>query len=96
MMSQLRKELDRAGGEQKILVPAGDGSFCHRTCFRAQRDRSELISRARQDAVLCRRAPEGTRRFYGTAKFTPAQARQDQARPWKETKVFHGFGAHRK
>ena len=95
MMGQLRKELDLAGGEKKILVLAGDGSFCNRTCFRAQRDRTELISRARKDAVLCWRAREGTRRFYDTEKFTPEQVRQDQARPWRETKVFYG-GKRRK
>jgi hypothetical protein len=95
MMGQLRKELDLAGGEKKILVLASDGSFCNRTCFRASRDRTELISRARKDAVLCWRAPQGLRRFYGTEKFTPEQVRQDQARPWKETKIFYG-GKRRK
>jgi len=95
MMSQLRQELDLAGGEKKILVLAGDGSFCNRTCFRAPRDRTELISRTRKDAVLCRRAPEGGRRFYNTEKFTPEKVRQDEAQPWKETKVFYG-GKRRK
>jgi hypothetical protein len=95
MMGQLRKELDLAAGEKKILVLASDGSFCNRTCFRAPRDRTELISRARKDAVLCWRAPQGLRRFYGTEKFTPEQVRQDQARPWKETKIFYG-GKRRK
>jgi hypothetical protein len=95
MMGQLRKELDLAGGEKKILVLAGDGSFCNRTCFRAQRDRTELISRTRKDAVLCWRAPEGGRRFYSTEKFTPEQVRQDKERSWKRTKVFYG-GKRRK
>jgi hypothetical protein len=95
MMGQLRKELDLAGGEKKTLVLAGDGSFCNRTCFRAPRDRTELISRARKDAVLCWRAPQGTRRFYGTEKFTPEQVRQDPAWLWKETKIFYG-GKRRK
>jgi hypothetical protein len=89
MMNQLRLELDLAGGEQKILVLAGDGSFCNRTCFRAPRDRTELISRTRKDAVLCSGAPEGSRRFYGVEKFTPEQVRQDE-KPWKVTKVFYG------
>ena len=90
MMGQLRHELDLAGGGKKILVVAGDGSFCNRACFRAQRDRTELISRARKDAVLCRRAPGGGRRFYDAEKFTPEQVRQDEQRPWKTTKVFYG------
>ena len=75
MMGQLRAELDRAGGEKKVLVLAGDGSFCNRTCMRAPRDRTELISRTRKDAVLCWGATEGSRRFYGTEKFTPDQVR---------------------
>ena len=90
MMGQLRQELDLAGGEKKILVLAGDGSFCNRTCFRAPRDRTELICRARKDAVLCFGAMAGSRRFYGTEKFTPEQMRQDEAQPWKQTKVFYG------
>ena len=90
MMGQLRQELDLAGGKEKVLVLAGDGSFCNRTCFRAPRDRTELISRTRKDAVLCLGAPEGSRRFYDTKKFTPDQVRQDEERPWKETKVFYG------
>lgn len=95
MMGQLRQELDLAGGDKKTLVLAGDGSFCNRTCFRAPRDRTELICRTRKDAVLCLRAPEGGRRFYNTEKFTPEQVRQDAAQPWKETKVFYG-GKRRK
>jgi hypothetical protein len=89
-MGQLRLELDLAGGEKKLLVLAGDGSFCNRTCLCAPRDRTELISRTRKDAVLCRRAAEGTRRFYGTEKFTPDQVRQEETRPWSQTKVFYG------
>jgi hypothetical protein len=95
MMGQLRRELDLAGGAKKILVVAGDGSFCNRTCFRAPRDRTELIARTRRDAVLCRRAPEGGRRFFGAEKFTPEQVRQDERLPWKTTKVFYG-GKRRK
>ena len=95
MMDQLRKELDLAGGAKKILVLANDASFCNRTCFRAPRDRTELISRTRKDAVLCRRAAEGGLRFYDTEKFTPEQVRQDEALPWKETKIFYG-GKRRK
>jgi len=88
--SHLRQELDLAGGQNQILVLAVDGSFCNRTSFRAPRDRTELIARARKDAVLCGRAAEAGRRFYDTQKFTPEQVRQDQARPWKQTKVFYG------
>ena len=89
-MGEMRRELDLAGGKDKILVIAGDGSFCNRTCFRAPRDRTELICRTRKDAVLCQQAPEESRRFYDSQKFTPEQVRLDEALPWKETKIFYG------
>lgn len=95
MMGALRQALDAAGGKHKILVLAGDGSFCNRTCLRARRDRTELIVRARKDAVLCFPAPQDSRRFYDTQKFTPQQVRQDEAQPWKQTKTFYG-GKRRK
>lgn len=88
-VAELRRELDRAGGQDKLLVLAVDGSFCNRSSFRAPRDRTELIARCRKDAVLCRRAAPGTRRFYDPEKFTPEQVRQDEAQPWKQTKVFY-------
>lgn len=91
----LRQALDAAGGRAKTLVVAGDGSFCNRTCLRAPRDRTELIVRARKDAVLCFRAPGGSNRFYDTTKFTPEHIRQDDLRPWSETKIFYG-GKRRK
>lgn len=90
MMGQLRQALDQAGGREKILILAADGSFCNRTCFRADRDRTELIARARKDAALCFRASQGTRRFYGTEKFTPDQVRIDESKAWKTTKLFYG------
>jgi len=92
---QLRQQLDAAGGQDKILVLATDGSFCNRTCLRAPRDRTELIGRARKDARLCFRAPEDSRRFYDTPTFTPEQVRQDDSRSWKQTKMFYG-GKRRK
>ena len=63
MGKQLRQELDQAGGRDKLLVLAGDGSFCNRTCFGDIPERSVLLARARRDAKLCFRAPAG---------FTPA------------------------
>jgi len=90
MGQQLRRELDVAGGDKKILVLTGDGSFCNRTCFGEIPERSVLLVRARKDAKLCFRAEAGTRRFYGTGKFTPEQIRQDDSRDWKTTKIFYG------
>lgn len=95
MMGALRASLDTAGAAGKILLLALDGSFCNRTVFGATRDRTELVARARKNAVLCFRAPEGSRRFYAQEKFTPEQVRQDSTIPWKTTKIFYG-GKRRK
>jgi hypothetical protein len=91
----LRQALDQAGGAAKILVLALDGSFCNRTCLRAPRQRTELIARARKDARLSFRASQNSRRFYDPQTFTPEQVRQDESRPWKQTKLFYG-GKRRK
>lgn len=96
MAQALRDELDRAGGEKKILVLAGDGSFCNRTCFQTIPERAILLVRARRDAKLCARATDGSKRFYALDKFTPEQVRKDdQAHAWKTTKIFYG-GKRRK
>lgn len=96
MGQQLRTELDLAGGRSKMLVLAGDGSFCNRTCFAEIPQRSVLLVRGRKDAKLCfRAAAEDSRRFYALAKFTPQQVRQDDSRAWKTTQIFYG-GKRRK
>ena len=95
MMTQIRKALDDAGGARKTLVISTDGSFCNRTVFTAERDRTEIIARARKDAKLCKRAPAGSRRFYDVTKFTPEQVRKDDAIPWHTAKIFYG-GKRRK
>ncbi|HZZ17358.1 MAG TPA: transposase [Candidatus Sulfotelmatobacter sp.] len=95
MGRQLRKELDQAGGQNKILVLTGDGSFCNRVCFAQVPDRAVLLARARKDARLCMRAIDQGRRFYASEKFTPEQVRKDDSRAWKTTKIFYG-GKRRK
>jgi hypothetical protein len=98
MGQQLRIELDQAGGRLKVLVLAGDGSFCNRTCFAEIPERSVLLVRARKDAKLCFRAAvsaNGPRRFYALDKFTPEQVRQDESRVWKTTKIFYGGKRHK-
>ncbi len=93
---QLRQELDQAGARHKVLVLAGDGSFCNRTCFAEIPERSVLLVRARKDAKLCLRASaEDPRRFYGLDKFTPELVRKDDSRAWKTTKIFYA-GKRRK
>jgi hypothetical protein len=90
MMGRLRAALDEAGGQRQTLVLAGDGSFCNRTCLRARVERTEVIVRARKDAVLCARAPAGSRRFYALQTVTPEQVRQDEAQRWQTAKVWYG------
>lgn len=90
MMSELRHALDAAGGARKTLVLAVDGSFCNRTVFGASVERTEIIARARKDAVLCFHAQAGAGRFYDVHKFTPQQVREDDSVLWKQTKIFYG------
>ena len=89
-MAAMRQAFDRAGAQKKVLVIVGDGSFCNRTVLSAIPDRVVLIARARKDASLCFRAPEGGRCFYSKEKFTPDQVRQDEKIPWQITKIFYG------
>ncbi|MGB8833993.1 MAG: hypothetical protein WCC95_17720 [Candidatus Sulfotelmatobacter sp.] len=94
-MAQLRVVLDEAGGERKVLVIAGDGSFCNRTVMAGIPERTVLIARTRKDAKLCFPAAPGSRRVYAEDKFTPESVRQDNSIEWKTTKVFYG-GKRRK
>lgn len=95
IMPLLRASLNQAGGADKKLVLAVDGSFCNRTVFAASVEGVALIARTRKDAVLCRPAAPGSHRVYSAAKFTPQQVRKDESIPWKNTKVFYG-GKRRK
>jgi hypothetical protein len=90
MTRELRQALDKSGAALKTLLLAVDGSFCNRTVFAIVLKGVEIIARARKDAVLCFRAPIGSRRFYDVHKFTPEQVRTDPSIPWKETKLFYG------
>ena len=94
-MPILRAALDQAGGRNKQLVLAVDGSFCNRTVFAASVPGVELIARTRKDAVLCHPAAPCSPRFYSAIKFTPEQIRKDDSIPWKTTKLFYG-GKRRK
>jgi hypothetical protein len=94
-MAQLRVALDQAGGASKILVIAGDGSFCNRTVLATIPERTILIARTRKDSKLCFAAAPGGRRVYAEDKFTPEGVRQDEKIDWKTTKLFYG-GKRRK
>jgi hypothetical protein len=85
----LRRSLDAAGVRSRKLLIVGDNSFCNRTLFSAQLERTEMLARARRDIRLCRRAPEGSRRVYDAVKFTPEQVRQDDRIGWRKVRIFY-------
>ena len=89
-MAAIRAALDYAGAVLKILLIAGDATFCNRTALRGLPERTELIARTRKDASLCLPAVGEGRRIYSAHKFTPEQVRQDPAIPWHTTKIFYG------
>ena len=88
-MLAIRAALDQAGAHLKTLVIAGDATFCNRTVLGGLPERTELISRTRKDARLCRPALNEGRRIYSTKKFTPEQVRQDDLIPWLRTRLFY-------
>ena len=93
MTEELREHLDQIGHAQKSLTMVVDGSFCNKRVFKV--DWSEknvtILSRCRKDIVLCKRARETGRRFYGKTKFNPEQVRQSESLAgWKSTQIFHG------
>jgi hypothetical protein len=90
MMKTLLELWKQIVGSEKILVFAGDGSFCNRTVFAGVPQGAHLIARTRKDAVLCLPALPGSRCFYAPEKFTPEQVRQDESRAWQTTQIFYG------
>ncbi|MBA3257140.1 MAG: transposase [Pyrinomonadaceae bacterium] len=86
----LRASLDQRGGAKRLLLVAGDGSFCNRTMFKAQLERVAFIARCRKDARLCFPAPAGQRRKYDQQVFTPEQVRQQPDRRWQRARVYLG------
>lgn len=89
MVKQLRQKVDLLGGQGKTLAFAMDGSFCNRTVFKAELERTILIARCRKDAKLCWPHQQGRRR-YSKEEFTPDHILKDEGRPWQQTAIFHG------
>lgn len=85
----LRADVDDLGDRSKTLLIVGDNSFCNRTLFTTQWERTEIIARARRDIKLCRRASADSRCIYDAVKFTPEQLRLDDKIPWKKARIFH-------
>lgn len=88
-LKSLRYEMDSLGFENKTLLAVVDGSFCNKTCFAADVERTHIIARTRKDAALYYREQKNKRCFYGE-KFTPEMIRQNESIPWSTTKIFQG------
>src|SRR5215831_14200975 len=89
VIRDLRASVDQRGGTERLLLIVGDGSFCNRTMFSAQLDRTYLITRCRKDARLCFPAPIGSRRKYDEQLFTPEQVRKKD-KAWRWVRVYLG------
>jgi hypothetical protein len=85
----VRADLDRAGVRQKTLLVVGDNSFCNRTLFTADWERTQIVARTRRDIKLCRRAAEGSGRIYDPVKFTPEEVLNNARIPWKKIRIFY-------
>ena len=90
LLRGLRTNLDERGAVARLLLIVGDASFCNKTMFQAQRERTELLARCRKDARLCLPAPAGQRRKYDPQVFTPEQVRKQVDCPWQRVQVYLG------
>lgn len=87
-IKEMRKKVDSLAGKEKTLAVVMDGSFCNKTIFKQEYERTILLARTRKDSKLCYRA-EG-RKTYSTQKFTPEDVKANENQQWKEDKVFYG------
>lgn len=93
MTRELRQSLNQQGHSAKRVIMVADGSFCNKTVFAPDwnQENVSIVTRCRKDIVLCKRAPKGSKRFYGKTKFTPELVRQrDSIAPWQSAQIFHG------
>lgn len=93
MGRELRQHLNACGHRDLPLSLVGDGSFCNRTVFAEAwaQENVSLVVRCRKDIVLCKRARDKGRRFYGKAKFTPEKVRRRKdLAAWQHGQIFHG------
>ena len=97
LVKAMRQQLNQSGHQDKRMGVVCDGSFCNRTVFGQDWNQQNvsLLARCRKDIVLCKRARDKSRRFYGVTKFTPAEVRRTQSLgEWKSAIIFHG-GSYR-
>jgi hypothetical protein len=89
LVRDLRLSLDQRGGSDRLLLIVGDGSFSNKTMFKAELDRTHLVTRCRKDARLCFPAPQDSRRKYDEKIFTPEQVRKQDSK-WTFAYVYMG------
>jgi hypothetical protein len=87
---QLRKDYDAAGVSDKTLLIVADGSFCNRTVFKADLDRTNIAARCRIDARLCLEDTTTSRRYYSVNTFTPQSVRQDESIEYHNALLYLG------
>jgi len=94
----LRQRLDQRGATSRGLLATLDGSFCNKTFFKAELERTHLVARCRKDSRLCFPAPvvdsrngAGSRRLYDPQVFTPEMVRQQETFPWEQALVYFGW-----
>jgi len=95
LMQRLRSDADRAGLATTQMVISVDGSYCNKTVFKADLERTQLIARCRKDAKLCLPAQPGSRKKYHPETFTPEEALRDEHRRFETAVVYLARGWRR-
>lgn len=88
----LRWNLDKIGGKERLLMMSVDGSFTNSTVLRDLPERTVVVGRAAKNIVLFK-MPEpypgkGRRRKYGERIGTPEDIRHNQSISWQETRIW--------
>jgi len=58
--------------------------------MRSELKKTYIVARARKDAKLCFRAPEGGRKIYQDEKFSPETVRKNETIVWNKASIYHG------
>ena len=88
-VTRIRQTLDQQGLAERSLICLVDGSYCNRTVWRADWERTRIVARVRRDAKLADPATEKGR-VYSRQTWTPQSVYADPGRPWSTTRCFYG------
>ena len=88
-IKKMRQALDQQGLGERTLIGAVDGSYCNRTVWQADLERTCILARVRRDAKLSDPATEKGR-VYSRQSWTPHSVYADRERPWSRTRCFYG------